>query len=67
MIMIDHLSSTTFEAWKDAILTGKKIRVKWSQTRGGFAIFVGNRMEGEIFNNETEAWKWLEIFGVEKS
>ena len=43
-----------------------KLRIDWSQMRGGYAIFVSGRMEGELFDNEDDAKEWLlDEFGIE--
>jgi hypothetical protein len=49
--------------WGDLFETGK-VRIGWSQTRGGFATFVSGRMEGELHDTEEEARDWLITVGV---
>ena len=41
------------------IYIGKKIRIDWSQTRAGTAIFVSGRMEGPLFDTEQAAKDYL--------
>ena len=60
-------SDDTLKAvWGDVFSKGK-IRIAWSQTRGGIATWVSGRMEGELHDTEEEAAEWLEKVGVEKS
>ena len=41
-----------------------KISIKWSQTRGGHAIFVKGRMEGPLFDSENDAEEYLKKLGI---
>lgn len=60
-------SDDTLKAvWGDVFSKGK-IRIAWSQTRGGIATWVSGRMEGELHDTEEEAAEWLEKVGVEKN
>ena len=43
---------------------GSKVRIGWSQTRGGYAIFVSGRMEGPLHDTEAEAREYLDDLGV---
>jgi hypothetical protein len=36
-----------------------KIRVEWSQTRAGYAVFLSGRMEGPLFIDAHDAFDWL--------
>lgn len=45
--------------WRDSLTSGKRVRVSWSQTRCGYAVFVGGRMEGPLFDTEQEAVAWV--------
>ena len=54
------------KAWGDRFEKGK-IRIAWSQTRGGVATFVSGRMEGELHDSEEEAREWLDRVGVKSS
>lgn len=49
---------TTLANEKAKFLSGK-LRISWSQTRGGFAIFVKGRMEGQLFDSESDAISYL--------
>jgi len=44
-----------------------KIRIGWSQLRGGLATFVSGRMEGELHDTMEDAIKWLKEVGVNES
>ena len=57
---------TIREVWGPTFAKGK-IRIAWSQTRGGIATWVSGRMEGELHDTEAQAAEWLEKVGVEKS
>jgi len=50
-----------------AVFSKGKIRIAWSQTRGGVATWVSNRMEGELHDTEEEAAAWLKKVGVDES
>lgn len=41
-----------------------KISIKWSQGRGGHAIFVKGRMEGPLFDTEDDAKEYLKKLGI---
>jgi hypothetical protein len=56
--------STLRAVWGDKFTKGK-VRIGWSQTRGGTATFVSGRMEGELHDTEDEAREWLLEVGVE--
>ena len=56
---IEREAAKAREALKATLTSGKKIVVKWSQTRGGIALFVRNRMEGDLFDSEAEAVEFL--------
>lgn len=68
MKIINHNSeeNTLKAVWGDLFAKGK-IRIAWSQTRGGIATWVSGRMEGELHESEEDATKWIEKVGVEKS
>lgn len=36
-----------------------KIRISWSQSRAGYAIFLSGRMIGELFDTPEDAQRWL--------
>jgi len=36
-----------------------KIRISWSQSRAGYAIFVSGRMIGDLFDTPEDAQQWL--------
>ena len=55
----DLLQLEWFRAEGREIFLGGKLRVDWSQTRGGWAIFVSGRMEGQLFDSQTAAADWL--------
>ena len=46
------------KAQREKLQSGK-VSVRWSQMRGGFAIFVSGRMEFNLFNSESLAWDWI--------
>lgn len=54
---------TLKEVWGPLFRHGK-IRVAFSQSRGGFALFVSGRMAGELFETERQAIQWLKLLGV---
>ena len=54
------------KTWGSTFSKGK-IRIAWSQMRGGVAIWVSGRMEGELHDTEEEAAEWLEKVGVDKN
>lgn len=54
---------TLKDVWGSTFAKGK-IRIVWSQTRGGLATFVSGRMEGELHDSEEDAIKWLREVGV---
>ena len=56
-------TKTLKEVWGERFSHGK-IRVAFSQSRGGFAVFVSGRMEGELFETEQQAIDWLKLLGV---
>ena len=56
---------TKKDVWSPTFAKGK-IRIAWSQTRGGLATFVSGRMEGELHDSEEDAIKWLREVGVEE-
>ena len=56
---------TKKDVWGPTFAKGK-IRIVWSQTRGGLATFVSGRMEGELHDSEEDAIKWLREVGVEE-
>jgi len=41
------------------VFNSGKIRVGWTQTRCGYAIFVSGRMEGQLFSTEQDAIDYL--------
>ena len=41
------------------VFNSGKIRVGWTQTRGGYAIFVSGRMEGQLFSTQQDAIDYL--------
>ena len=41
-----------------------KISIKWSQSRGGHAIFVKGKMEGPLFDSEDDAEEYLKKLGI---
>jgi len=43
------------------------LKIKWSQARGGYAIFVKGRMEGETFDSIDDAKEYLKDLGIEES
>ena len=47
-----------------ARFTAGKLRISWSQTRGGYALFVSGRMEGQLFDAEKEALEYLADLGI---
>lgn len=57
---------TLRRVWGDAFEKGK-IRIAWSQSRGGIATFVSGRMEGELHDSEEAAVEWLIRVGVDPS
>ena len=59
------ISPSLQKVWGSAFSKGK-IRIAWSQMRGGVAIWVSGRMEGELHDTEQEAIEWLEKVGVDK-
>lgn len=56
---------TLKDVWGSTFAKGK-IRIAWSQTRGGLATFVSGRMEGELHDSEEDAIKWLIEAGVKE-
>jgi len=56
---------TLKEVWGETFAKGK-IRIAWSQTRGGIATWVSGRMEGELHDTEEQATEWLEKVGVDR-
>jgi|TARA_R110000744_G_scaffold198656_1_gene317951 hypothetical protein len=64
-IFADNLP-TPEDVWGPTFAKGK-IRIKWSQTRGGLATFVSGRMEGELHDSEEDAIQWLREVGVKES
>ncbi len=62
--LIDNIP-TMKQVWYDRFAKGK-IRIDWSQTRGGIATFVSGRMEGELHYSEEAARVWLEEVGVDR-
>jgi len=67
-----RLTSEAFEVNETRNVWGKdfekgKIRIGWSQSRGGLATFVSGRMEGELFDDEDAAREWLIRAGVDPS
>lgn len=68
MKIINHNDgeNTLKAVWGDRFAKGK-IRIAWSQTRGGIATWVSGRMEGELHDTEEQAAEWLEKVGVERS
>ena len=42
------------------LFTAGKLRIGWSQMRGGFAIFISGRMEGQLFDSEADAKEYLD-------
>ena len=64
-IFADNLP-TKEDVWGLKFAKGK-IRIKWSQTRGGLATFVSGRMEGELHDSEEDAIQWLREVGVKES
>jgi hypothetical protein len=52
------------KAAEAAIFAKGKIRVDWSQTRGGIATFVSGRMEGPLHDSEEAALEYLAGLGV---
>jgi len=54
---------TLKEVWGPLFRHGK-IRAAFSQSRGGFAVFVSGRMVGELFDAEEQAIAWLKRLGV---
>ena len=66
MRIVNHTpdpDGTLRAVWGDRFKTGK-IRVDWSQTRGGIATFVSGRMEGELHDSVEDAVEWLIRVGV---
>jgi hypothetical protein len=62
----DPAETARVAAAERARFTAGKVRVAWSQMRGGVAIFVRGRMEGDLFDNEDEAREWLrDTHGIE--
>tara|TARA_R110002153_G_scaffold38030_2_gene110819 strand:+ start:558 stop:1589 length:1032 start_codon:yes stop_codon:yes gene_type:complete len=59
------ISPSLQKVWGSTFSKGK-IRIAWSQMRGGVAIWVSGRMEGELHDTEQEAIEWLEKVGVDK-
>jgi len=54
------------KAEERALFLSGKLRIDWSQTRGGYAIYVRGRMEGQLFESHDEACEWLsETHGIE--
>jgi hypothetical protein len=45
-------------------LKAGKISIRWSQSRGGHAIFVKGRMEGPLFDSEDDAEEYLKKLGI---
>jgi len=59
------ISQTSVEnSDQSSVFSSGKIRISWSQTRGGFAIFVSGRMEGPLFDYESEASDYLQSLGI---
>ncbi len=54
---------TLKDVWGPTFAKGK-IRIDWSQTRGGVATFVSGRMEGELHDSVEGAVDWLMAVGV---
>jgi hypothetical protein len=49
-----------------SVLKSGKVAVRWSQMRGGYAIFVSGRMYFELYDGEDTAWEWINgILGAE--
>ncbi len=48
-------------------LRKRKVRIGWSQLRGGLATFVSGRMEGELHDTMEDAIEWLKEVGVNES
>jgi len=63
---IDNASSKLNAFLKKKFSAGK-IRIKWSQGRGGIAIFVKGRMEGPTFDSEEDAKEYLKKLGIKVS
>ena len=64
IIRPNNEENTLQAVWGDRFTKGK-IRIAWSQTRGGIATWVSGRMEGELHDSEEQAAEWLEKVGVE--
>lgn len=61
----DGAAANLRRTWGDLFAKGK-VRVAWSQTRGGIATFVSGRMEGELHDSESDAVDWLLRVGVQR-
>jgi|11BtaG_2_1085332.scaffolds.fasta_scaffold00087_7 hypothetical protein len=57
-------ASAKLNAFLKKTFSAGKIRIKWSQRRGGIAIFVKNKMEGPTFDSEDDAKEYLKKLGI---
>ena len=63
--LLDKQKSKRRRSEKELFSSGP-LKIKWSQTRGGYAIFVKGRMEGETFDSIDDAKEYLRDLGIDK-